>query len=240
MLGVRARARARRACRRPASARPRARRAADRTWARSRRAARRSATARSRGCDAVADDVGEIVDVQAREVLRAVRDPEPAERPRQRIVVASPVARDGREPRPLGQEVARRRSAARAPGRGPGGTRPPRRWSRGSARRSARKCAIDAGGSSGSSGRGLVALVALGISAAASRRAASSAAIASRPSRENTRRNSSIAASAWRTSRSRSAACWRRKPVRYAVAGYGVLSWVIGGVRSRMRKRISW
>src|SRR5438876_5654387 len=45
-----------------------------------------------------------------------------------------------------------------------------------------------------------------------------------------------MAGSACRTSRSRRAACWRRKPVRYAVAGYGVLSWIIGGVSSRMRR----
>src|SRR3569623_791491 len=83
----------------------------------------------------------------------------------------------------------------------------------------ARKCAIVAGGSSSLSAT----------------RAASSSAISASPSCEKIRRNSSIAGSAWRTSRSCAAACWRRKPVRYAVAGYGVFSCVIGGVRRRMR-----
>jgi hypothetical protein len=31
------------------------------------------------------------------------------------------------------------------------------------------------------------------------------------------------------------AACWRKNPVKYAVAGYGVLSWVIGGVINSRR-----
>jgi len=40
------------------------------------------------GVDAIAQDVGEIVDVEAREVLRLVRGAEAAERPRERILVA--------------------------------------------------------------------------------------------------------------------------------------------------------
>jgi hypothetical protein len=59
------------------------------------------------GGDALADHVGEIVDVQAREVLRAVGDPEPTERPRERVVVGGAGATvDRREPRTLGEQVA--------------------------------------------------------------------------------------------------------------------------------------
>ena len=55
---------------------------------------------------------------------------------------------------------------------------------------------------------------------------------------ENSRRNSPSDASAWRHVEAEVAAVQRaRNPVRYAVAGYGVLSWVIGGVRSRTRMR---
>src|SRR5207244_753724 len=49
----------------------------------------------------------------------------------------------------------------------------------------------------------------------------------------NRRRNSSSDASACSTSRPSRAWCRRRKPVKYAVAGYGVLSCVIGGVTRR-------
>ena len=41
---------------------------------------------------------------------------------------------------------------------------------------------------------------------------------------EKSRKNKAIEASAWVTSSPRSAACSRKKPVKYAVAGYGVLS----------------
>jgi len=57
--------------------------------------------------DPIADRVRDVVDIQARQVLRAIPDAEPAERPAQRILVAR--ARplfDHRKPRPLGQQLA--------------------------------------------------------------------------------------------------------------------------------------
>jgi hypothetical protein len=55
---------------------------------------------------------------------------------------------------------------------------------------------------------------------------------------EYRRRNSSMEASACASSSPSAGACRRRKPIRYAVAGYGVLSWIIGGVTSRQRIRM--
>ena len=63
----------------------------------------------------------------------------------------------------------------------------------------------------------------------------SSSAMRSTSGAENSRRNNASEASACVTVSPSSAACRRKKPVRYAVAGYGVLSWVIGGVTSRTR-----
>ena len=54
--------------------------------------------------DAVADHVGDVIDIQAREVLRAIGHAEATERPRERIVV--PLARDRVEPRAFGQQLS--------------------------------------------------------------------------------------------------------------------------------------
>ena len=57
--------------------------------------------------DAIADHVGEVVDIEAREVARAVRGPEPAERPAERVlVVGARTGVDRLEPRALGQQLA--------------------------------------------------------------------------------------------------------------------------------------
>ena len=63
----------------------------------------------------------------------------------------------------------------------------------------------------------------------------SSSAIRATSGAEKSRRNKVIDASACVTSSPSSAACRRKNPVRYAVAGYGVFSWIIGGVTSRTR-----
>src|SRR4029079_17387495 len=59
------------------------------------------------GCDALANRVCEIIDVQRSEVLRPIREPEVAERPAQRIRLARewPVL-DGGKPRALWQQLA--------------------------------------------------------------------------------------------------------------------------------------
>ena len=55
--------------------------------------------------DALSPDVGEVVDVEAREITRLVRRAEAAERPRERVVAARRRC-ELREPRAFGQELA--------------------------------------------------------------------------------------------------------------------------------------
>ena len=54
--------------------------------------------------DALAPDVGEVVDIQAREVARLVGRAQAAERPSERVVAAG--RRERCEPGPFGQELA--------------------------------------------------------------------------------------------------------------------------------------
>ena len=171
--------------------------------------------------DAVADHVGEIVDVEAREVLGAIGDAERAERPRQRIVV---VARR-----------ARRRARAK---RGPSGS---------SSRPTMRSASAGIAALEEAHDGSTVVEVALAVReevrdrrralrsrarlrARSARRARASSPARREQAQEQLERRIGLA----RPRAPSRAACWRRNPVRYAVAGYGVLSWVIGGVRSRI------
>ena len=199
---------------------------------RRRRARRRSGSKRGRArrellavarqlearIDAVADDVGEVVDEQAGEVARAVGR-----------------RRARRTPTPSGSSPSPA-SASSAAKRGPSGrnARPTMRSARlGIAALQEPHDRLDRRRRSVVAARRGSAVEAA--SCAASRARFSSAGTARQPvAREQPQEQLDRRIRLRHLEPSR-AACWRRNPVRYAVAGYGVLSWVIGGVTRRTR-----